>query len=94
MIWIANFNGFRKLLLNFQGSLIIVSHDRYFMDRIVDHVLAFEGEGKLKILLGIFRNIEAVLMDGGRVPEPSKNQNKFKMISKQNPHLPTSTKKN
>jgi ATP-binding cassette subfamily F protein uup len=43
-----------NFLLNFQGSLIIVSHDRYFMDRIVDHVLAFEGEGKIKDFVGNF----------------------------------------
>ncbi len=43
-----------NFLLNFQGSLIIVSHDRYFMDRIVDHVLAFEGEGKVKDFVGNF----------------------------------------
>lgn len=43
-----------NFLQNFQGSLIIVSHDRYFMDRIVDHVLAFEGEGKIKDFTGNF----------------------------------------
>ena len=43
-----------NFLLNFQGSLIIVSHDRYFMDRIVDHVLAFEGGGKIKDFVGNF----------------------------------------
>ena len=43
-----------NFLMNFQGSLIIVSHDRYFMDRIVDHVLAFEGEGKIKDFTGNF----------------------------------------
>jgi len=43
-----------NFLQNFQGSLIIVSHDRYFMDRIVDHVLAFEGEGKIKDFVGNF----------------------------------------
>lgn len=43
-----------NFLLNFQGSLIIVSHDRYFMDRIVDHVLAFEGDGKIKDFIGNF----------------------------------------
>ncbi|PZP39578.1 MAG: ABC transporter, partial [Pseudopedobacter saltans] len=43
-----------NFLQNFQGSLIIVSHDRYFMDRIVDHVLAFEGEGKIKEFVGNF----------------------------------------
>lgn len=43
-----------NFLLNFQGSLIIVSHDRYFMDRIVDHVLAFEGDGIIKDFVGNF----------------------------------------
>jgi ATP-binding cassette subfamily F protein uup len=45
-----------NFLQQFQGSLIIVSHDRYFMDRIVDHILAFEGEGKIVILQVIFPN--------------------------------------
>lgn len=43
-----------NFLLQFQGSLIIVSHDRYFMDRIVDHVLAFEGDGKIRGFVGNF----------------------------------------
>ncbi|TXF77381.1 ABC-F family ATP-binding cassette domain-containing protein [Chryseobacterium sp.] len=43
-----------NFLQQFQGSLIIVSHDRYFMDRIVDHVLAFEGDGKIKDFVGNF----------------------------------------
>ncbi|MFP7656160.1 ABC-F family ATP-binding cassette domain-containing protein [Chryseobacterium proteolyticum] len=43
-----------NFLQQFQGSLIIVSHDRYFMDRIVDHVLAFEGHGKIRDFVGTF----------------------------------------
>ncbi|MGG5210960.1 ABC-F family ATP-binding cassette domain-containing protein [Chryseobacterium sp. MIQD13] len=43
-----------NFLQQFQGSLIIVSHDRYFMDRIVDHILAFEGNGKIKDFVGTF----------------------------------------
>ncbi|QDP85957.1 ABC-F family ATP-binding cassette domain-containing protein [Chryseobacterium sp. SNU WT5] len=43
-----------NFLLQFQGSLIIVSHDRYFMDRIVDHILAFEGNGIIKDFVGTF----------------------------------------
>ena len=43
-----------NFLQMFQGSLIIVSHDRYFMDRIVDHILAFEGDGKIKDFIGNF----------------------------------------
>lgn len=43
-----------NFLQNFQGTLVIVSHDRYFMDRIVDHVLAFEGDRKIKDFVGNF----------------------------------------
>jgi len=43
-----------NFLQQFQGSLIIVSHDRYFMDRIIDHTLAFEGNGKIRDFVGNF----------------------------------------
>lgn len=36
-----------NFLLDFPGNLIVVSHDRYFMDRIVDHLFVFEGEGMI-----------------------------------------------
>lgn len=35
-------------LLQFQGCLIVVSHDRYFMDKIVDHIFTFEWNGIIK----------------------------------------------
>lgn len=35
-------------LLEFQGCVIVVSHDRYFLDRIVDHLFVFRGEGRVK----------------------------------------------
>jgi ATP-binding cassette subfamily F protein uup len=34
-----------KFLVDFPGCILIVSHDRYFMDRLVDHLFVFEGEG-------------------------------------------------
>lgn len=37
-----------EFLLEFQGCVLIVSHDRYFLDRLVDHVFAFEGDGVIK----------------------------------------------
>ena len=37
-----------EFLLDFPGCILIVSHDRYFMDRLVDHLFAFEGEGIIK----------------------------------------------
>jgi ATP-binding cassette subfamily F protein uup len=37
-----------NFLSNYQGCLLIVSHDRYFMDRLVDHLFVFEGNGEVK----------------------------------------------
>ncbi|HEV8080702.1 MAG TPA: ABC-F family ATP-binding cassette domain-containing protein [Chitinophagaceae bacterium] len=37
-----------EFLKDFPGCILIVSHDRYFMDRVVDHLFAFEGEGVIK----------------------------------------------
>ena len=37
-----------NFLLEFPGCLLIVSHDRYFMDRLVDHLFVFTGEGQIK----------------------------------------------
>lgn len=37
-----------EFLADFAGCLLIVSHDRYFMDRLVDHLFAFEGDGVVK----------------------------------------------
>ncbi len=37
-----------EFLSEFAGCLLIVSHDRYFMDRLVDHLFAFEGDGDVK----------------------------------------------
>jgi ABC transport system ATP-binding/permease protein len=37
-----------EFLSDFAGCLVIVSHDRFFMDRLVDHLFVFEGEGKVR----------------------------------------------
>jgi ABC transport system ATP-binding/permease protein len=39
-------------LRSFPGCLIVVSHDRYFMDKMVDHIFYFKGEGEIKDILG------------------------------------------
>ena len=41
-------------LKNFRGCLIIVSHDRYFMDRVVDHTLVFHGNGEIQDFPGSY----------------------------------------
>ena len=36
------------LFRSFKGCVIVVSHDRYFMDKVVDHLLVFKGSAELK----------------------------------------------
>jgi ATP-binding cassette subfamily F protein uup len=45
---IVTLNVLESFLLDFPGCLIVVSHDRYFMDKIVDHLFVFKGEGKVE----------------------------------------------
>lgn len=45
-------NVLEEYLINFKGSVIIVSHDRFFLDKIADHLFVFEGEGKIKDFVG------------------------------------------
>ncbi|HOI86926.1 MAG TPA: ABC-F family ATP-binding cassette domain-containing protein [Lentimicrobium sp.] len=49
---IHTLNLLEDFLINYEGCLLVVSHDRYFMDKIVDHVFVFEGEGKVKDYYG------------------------------------------
>ena len=41
-----------EYLQDFPGCVIVVSHDRYFMDKVVDHLLVFKGQGKVKAFPG------------------------------------------
>ncbi len=45
---IITLNVLEEFLLEFPGCLIVVTHDRYFMDKIVDHLFVFEGNGQIK----------------------------------------------
>lgn len=52
-------NKLEEFLDNFSGCLIIVSHDRYFMDKLVDHLFVFEGEGKVRDFWGPYSEWKA-----------------------------------
>ena len=45
---IPTLNVLEQYLTGFRGCLIVVSHDRYFMDKVVDHLLVFKGEGEIQ----------------------------------------------
>ena len=45
---IVTLNVLEEYLRSFKGCVIVVSHDRYFMDKVVDHLLVFRGQGEIK----------------------------------------------
>ena len=49
---IMTLNVLEEYLTEFKGSLLIVSHDRYFLDKCVDHIFVFEGNGRIKDFVG------------------------------------------
>lgn len=72
----------------FQGCVIIVSHDRYFMDKIVDHLFVFDGEGSVKDFPGsytLWRNKELDDEQAARKlnkPEPKEQTRSVKVKEK------------
>jgi len=47
-----------EALLDFAGCAVVISHDRWFLDRIATHILAFEGEGRVEWFEGNFADYE------------------------------------
>lgn len=65
-----------EFLINYDGCAIVVSHDRYFMDKVVDHLFVFEGNGKVKDFPGNYSDFrewedleEARIMSESKVPK-------------------------
>ena len=56
---IITLNILESFLLDFPGCLIVVSHDRYFMDKIVDHLFVFKGDGVVNDFPGNYSDFRA-----------------------------------
>jgi ATP-binding cassette subfamily F protein uup len=54
----------KNFLLEYPGCILIVSHDRYFMDRMVDHLFAFEGEGVIRDFPGNYSQYREAVAKG------------------------------
>ncbi|KYF55570.1 ABC transporter ATP-binding protein [Sorangium cellulosum] len=63
-----------EALLNFAGCAVVISHDRWFLDRIATHILAFEGDSKVVWFEGNYADYEADLKRrlGADAAEPRK----------------------
>lgn len=73
---IPTLNVLEEYLRNFQGCLIVVSHDRYFMDRVVDHIFVFHGNGKIQDFPGNYTQYR--LEQGPKTQEPRSNTTETK----------------
>ncbi|HHP7241526.1 MAG TPA: ABC-F family ATP-binding cassette domain-containing protein [Cyclobacteriaceae bacterium] len=58
---IMTLNILEEYLEHFQGSLLIVSHDRYFLDRLVDHLFVFEGNGLIRDFNGNYSDYREII---------------------------------
>ncbi|REE83573.1 ATP-binding cassette subfamily F protein uup [Lutibacter oceani] len=56
---IITLNVLENFLLDFPGCLLVVSHDRYFMDKIVDHLFVFRGAGEIEDFPGNYSDFRA-----------------------------------
>lgn len=63
---ILTLNVLEDYLMDFPGVILIVTHDRYFMDKIVDHLFIFEGEGKIRDYNGTYTEYRAWLREQQR----------------------------
>ncbi len=58
-----------NFLAEFQGCLILVSHDRYFMDRLVNHLFVFEGDGVIRDFPGNYSQYRESIASNQQPPE-------------------------
>ena len=60
---IVTLNILEEYLKEYQGSLIIVTHDRHFLDRIAEHLFIFCGDGKIKDFIGSYSEYRSYIKD-------------------------------
>jgi ATP-binding cassette subfamily F protein uup len=76
---IMTLNTLEEFLDSFPGCLIIVSHDRYFMDRLVEHLFVFEGEGRIKDFPGNYTDFREWEKEQRSMEKESKQDDLAKM---------------
>jgi ABC transport system ATP-binding/permease protein len=60
---ILTLNVLEEYLAGFRGCVIVVSHDRYFMDKVVDHIFEYRGEGNIKDFPGNYTQLREKQLD-------------------------------
>ena len=79
---IVTLNVLEEWLANFQGCVIIVSHDRFFMDKLVDHLFILEGNGVVRDYNGSYREYREIKKLEDRETRKNEKENEDKKLSK------------
>lgn len=81
---IITLNVLEDFLLDFPGCVLIVTHDRYFMDKLVDHLFVFEGKGQIRDFIGDYSDYRAIQKERDRQlrQEERAEQQKIKQAQK------------
>lgn len=69
---IETLNVLEDFLDKFTGCLVLVSHDRYFMDRLVNQLFVFEGDGKIKVMNGNYSDYKSYKEEEEATPAETK----------------------
>ena len=83
---IVTLNILEEYLLEFKGTLIIVTHDRHFLDRLVDHLFVFCGDGVIKDFIGGYSEYRCFIED--RRKEERAQKAAPKEVKKEKPEGP------
>jgi ATP-binding cassette subfamily F protein uup len=70
---IPTLNVLEQYLKNFRGCLIVISHDRYFMDKVVDHLFVFHGEGNIQDFPGNYTQYREATKQKAKSDESKSN---------------------
>jgi ATP-binding cassette subfamily F protein uup len=81
---IVTLNVLESFLLDYPGCLLVVSHDRYFMDKIVDHLFVFRGNGEIENFPGNYSDFRAY-EDSADVAQKEENKAEKKDWKQNNP---------
>ena len=81
---IVTLNVLESFLLDYPGCLMVVSHDRYFMDKIVDHLFIFRGDGVIEDFPGNYSDFRAY-EDSADVAQKEENKAEKKDWKQNNP---------
>ena len=81
---IVTLNVLESFLLDYPGCLLVVSHDRYFMDKIVDHLFIFRGNGEIENFPGNYSDFRAY-EDSADVAQKEENKAEKKDWKQNNP---------